>query len=209
MLLVVGGSGSGKSACAEQIAVKAGDGGSLFYLATMQIYDAEGEKKVARHRKLREGKGFCTIEQPRDLAEAAGKIREAGNRIRISAGQREASIKAVALLECMSNLVANEMFPDGEPQRTADMVAEKVIREVKLLLETLEELVIVTNNVFEDGILYDPSTVEYNKALGAVNTRLAAMADTVVEVVVGIPVLVKGEIPGNPSQEEREEGASI
>lgn len=207
MILVIGGSGSGKSAYAEQRAVEAGSGSSLFYLATMQIYDAEGEKKVARHRKLREGKGFCTIEQPRDIAEAAGKIREAGNLAPIAGGQEASASKPVALLECMSNLVANEMFPPGEPQRTADMVAEKITREVRLLQEELQELVIVTNNVFEDGIVYDASTMEYNRALGAVNTGLAAMADTVVEVVVGIPVLLKGGLPVSSGQETGKEGA--
>ncbi len=62
--LVLGGSGSGKSAYAEHLL----DGKTnKYYIATMQVYDAEGEKKVARHRKLRAGKGFVTIEQPRDL----------------------------------------------------------------------------------------------------------------------------------------------
>ena len=50
--LVLGGSGSGKSAYAEHLL----DGKTnKYYIATMQVYDAEGEKKVARHRRLREG----------------------------------------------------------------------------------------------------------------------------------------------------------
>ena len=63
--LVIGGSGSGKSAYAEQMAVKAAGNGSLYYVATMQVYDEEGKKKVERHQKMRAGKGFLTIEQPR------------------------------------------------------------------------------------------------------------------------------------------------
>lgn len=48
--LVLGGSGSGKSAYAEHLL----DGKTnKYYIATMQVYDAEGEKKVARHRRLR------------------------------------------------------------------------------------------------------------------------------------------------------------
>lgn len=65
--LVIGGSGSGKSAYAEQMAVKAAGNGSLYYVATMQVYDEEGKKKVERHQKMRAGKGFLTIEQPRNL----------------------------------------------------------------------------------------------------------------------------------------------
>ena len=52
-------------------------------------------------------------------------------------------------------------------------------------------LVIVTNNVFEDGVCYDESTMNYIKAMGIVNIGLAAMAERVVEVVAGIPVTVK------------------
>ena len=50
---------------------------------------------------------------------------------------------------------------------------------------------IVSNNVFEDGIDYEESTRNYIRELGHVNAGLAAMADTVVEVVVGIPVFIK------------------
>ena len=59
-----GGSGSGKSAFAEQKAVSLAAGGELVYLATMQVYGEEGKKKVERHRQLRRGKGFETIERP-------------------------------------------------------------------------------------------------------------------------------------------------
>ena len=67
--LVTGGSGSGKSAYAESLLYSCE--GIRYYIATMQIYDAEGEKKVERHRKLRAGKGFLTIESPMNV----GKIR--------------------------------------------------------------------------------------------------------------------------------------
>ena len=57
--------------------------------------------------------------------------------------------------------------------------------------DTLDDLVIVTNNVFEDGIEYDDTTMEYIRAMGIVNQRIAAMADHVIEVVVGIPVVIR------------------
>lgn len=182
MVLVIGGSGSGKSACAEQMAIEKSGQENLFYLATMQVFDAEGEKKVARHKRMREGKGFLTIEQPENIAEAVLKMEEI---------QRKSGKKSVALLECMSNLVANEMFGVGDVPKTAAVVTEKVTAEIRVLKEYLKELIVVTNNVFEDGISYDASTMEYLKALGAVNGNLAGLADTVVEVVVGIPVFVK------------------
>ena len=77
--LVTGGSGSGKSAYAESLLYSCE--GIRYYIATMQIYDAEGEKKVERHRKLRAGKGFLTIESPINVGKiqfaCAGKAEQA------------------------------------------------------------------------------------------------------------------------------------
>lgn len=51
MIVVMGGSGSGKSAYAEQLVMEQPER-NRYYLATMRIYDAEGEKKVVRHRRM-------------------------------------------------------------------------------------------------------------------------------------------------------------
>lgn len=175
MILITGGSGSGKSAYAEEYIAGLAKDCRKYYIATMQVFDAEGQAKIERHRRMRNGKGFCTIEQPVAIEEALEKMHISGQ---------------TALLECMSNLVANEMFSGEEPE-DSDKVAKKIIQGVERLREGLSHLVIVTNNVFEDGITYDGTTMEYIRAMGSVNERLAAMADKVVEVVVGIPVVVK------------------
>ena len=185
--LVLGGSGSGKSAYAEHLL----DGKTnKYYIATMQVYDAEGEKKVARHRRLRAGKGFVTIEQPRDIGEVdfskrAQQAMEPPDR----AGQNVTERPRCALLECMSNLVANEMFREGgfHPE-----VAEKITEGVKNLLSQAKHVVIVTNEIFSDGILYEEESEQYKKELGQINQKLAELAEEVVEVVYGIPVWHKG-----------------
>ena len=205
--LINGGSGSGKSAYAEKyICHTSKEKGckEKYYIATMQVFDDEGQRKIDRHRRLRAGKGFITIEQPRDIQDAVSKL------------QSESRLKTgrLALLECMSNLVANEMFPpvaasdiqaaEAEKETLDDLenmkdyentgisrVSKKVLKDVSILSENVAELVIVTNNVFEDGVCYDESTMNYIKAMGIVNRGLAAMAESVVEVVAGIPVAVK------------------
>ena len=53
--LVTGGSGSGKSAYAEQCILDFG-GTRRVYIATMQPFGAEGQARIARHRKLRAAK---------------------------------------------------------------------------------------------------------------------------------------------------------
>ncbi len=170
--LVIGGSGSGKSAYAEGLLENFT--GTRYYLATLQAEDEEAVKKVEKHRMQRQGKGFITLEQPRDVYCA----------VEYAAGE-----KCGMLLECVSNLVANEMF--GECICPSESVVQKVLADIKTLAEKLDELVIVTVNVFEDGIIYDTSTMEYIYALAQVNCALAQLADTVTEVVVGIPVSVK------------------
>lgn len=205
--LITGGSGSGKSAYAEKYICHASNEKGCkekYYIATMQVFDDEGQRKIDRHRRLRAGKGFITIEQPRDIKKAVEKL------------QSENCLKTgrSALLECMSNLVANEMFQpadasgiqaaEAEKEALDEIenmkdyentqirrVSKKVLKEVSILSENVAELVIVTNNVFEDGVSYDQSTMNYIKAMGIVNRGLAAMAERVVEVVAGIPVAVK------------------
>ena len=175
MTLVIGGSGSGKSEFAENYCMKLAKDQQKYYIATMQVYDEEGHRKVLRHQMLRAGKGFLTIEQPVDVERAFEKM---------NVGER------AALLECMSNLVANEMFTNMKPVAEDDVV-EKIVTAVREIKEQLSHLVIVSNNVFEDGKSYDSMTMAYIRAMGRINERLAGMADEVIEVVVGIPVMVK------------------
>lgn len=179
--LVIGGSGSGKSAYAEQMAVKAAGKGSLYYVATMQVYDEEGKKKVERHQKMRAGKGFLTIEQPRRLKEAAEKV---------------AAERGTVLLECMSNLVANEMFSEENLSAVMDeakikQLSHEIINGVTALQDSCDILIIVTNQIFEDGIRYDASTMDYIRLLGDINRQIAERAEQVVEVVAGIPIFIK------------------
>lgn len=180
LVLITGGSGSGKSAYAEDYITKLSKNCRKYYVATMQVYDAEGQEKVCKHQKMREGKGFLTIEQPTDIQDAANKMEKA------------ATIENIALLECMSNLVANEMFKEGQI-RDWELVKENIIGGIEKLSKNVTDLVIVTNNVFEDGINYDETTTNYIRAMGCINQELAKMADKVIEVVVGIPIIVKGK----------------
>ena len=58
MVLIIGGSGSGKSAYAEEYIGRLSGKSNKYYLATMQVFDEEGKKKVARHQRLQKNKGF-------------------------------------------------------------------------------------------------------------------------------------------------------
>lgn len=168
MILVSGAASSGKSALAETLAEKLP--GRKIYLATMHQSDGESRRRIARHREMRRGKGFETVEQPLDVAAAP-----------IPAG-------SVCLLECLSNLLANEMYdrdPVGSP-------ADKVTADVLCLARRAAHLVVVTNEVFSDGGMSRGVCADYISALGRINRALALCADTVVESVAGLPVYQKG-----------------
>ncbi|MEG1240395.1 MAG: bifunctional adenosylcobinamide kinase/adenosylcobinamide-phosphate guanylyltransferase [Oscillospiraceae bacterium] len=171
MLIVVsGGSASGKSAFAEGLITAENSALSRIYLATMKIWDKESEHRVARHRAMRADKGFETLECPQHLEKL------------------QVPPDSAILLEDLSNLTANEWF--GEARNDAN---ERILAGVTRLVKQSALTVIVTNELFSDGAIYDRETADYLDCLAGLNCSIAAMADRVYEVVCGLPILWKGE----------------
>ena len=204
LYIVTGGSGSGKSEYAEQTAVQCRNrtGGTLWYLATMRIWDDEGRKRVERHRRMRAAKGFETIErytglETLELREAFEELNPAG----LDAEQETDSLKywesrrvaqkQVLLLECMSNLVLNEFY---DQENGAE---ERILQGIKHLQKQCGDLIIVTNEIFSDGVTYEPESERYIELLGRINRELGQMADSVTEVVYGIPLAVSAFVVEN------------
>ena len=168
--LVTGGSGSGKSAYAESRICEWNRQAPkpLFYIATMFPYGEETEKKIERHRILRKGKGFETLEWYTGLKQHL----------------EEGSLKgADVLLECMSNLVANEMYMESGAGCHAD---QAILEGIQELNQQCANLVIVTNEVFSESVPDSPEMKEYKRILGRINCEIAVMADQVTEVIYGI-----------------------
>lgn len=167
--LVTGGSGSGKSEYAESLADSWND--PKIYVATMMPFDEETGKKIQRHRDMRRDKGFVTVECFTGLSA-----------LHLPEGCH-------VLLDCMSNLTANEMYTEeGAGLGTRD----SILSGIENLLAFAEDVCIVTNEIFSDGIEYGAETIRYQRCLGALNCRMAELADRVVEVVCGIPLRQKG-----------------
>ena len=186
MELVTGGSGSGKSAYAESVICgkhrllcEITENAPLYYIADMIPYGRETEKKIKAHRKMRAGKGFVTLEWYVDLP---GKL---------SAPDSPELKGSCVLLECVSNLTANEMYePDGA-QNTGGDTPESVIKGVRMLKDQCAHLVVVTNDVFRESVPDSEEMTAYKDNLGMINRALAKMADQVTEVVFGVPVCIK------------------
>ncbi|MEG1524597.1 MAG: bifunctional adenosylcobinamide kinase/adenosylcobinamide-phosphate guanylyltransferase [Clostridia bacterium] len=187
--LLTGGAACGKSAYGEQICVASPLTHS--YIATMMPYGEESLRKIDRHRAMRSAKGFATIERYTNLAGVALPQR------------------GTALLECLCNLLANEMFdatrscddcadleeelPPGFPHNVDARAAKAVLDGVMRLEAQCDILVVITNDVGGDGGGYDLMTTCYVDTLGYLNRQLAARFERVYELVCGIPILLKGE----------------
>ena len=165
MTVVIGTPSSGKSERAEQIVLDNSDPDDRIYLATMVPYGEEGKQRVARHRRMREGKGFVTIEKPRDIGEIRG-----------TEGK-------TVLLECLSNLAANELFETDaacRDMREAE-VAAHIAEEVRAVRNKAGRLVVVTNE-FEESDDYDDETGIYISVMNRINDLVMDMADDVVDL---------------------------
>ena len=169
-ILITGGSASGKSQYAERVA--AALPGPRFYIATMRPWDKECEARIEKHRRQRAGLGFETVEHYGDLRS-----------LRLPA-------RGTALLECMSNLTANGLYAPSPPEHPL----EAVRAGLRALADQCGHLIVVTNEVFSDGIAYDESLTDYLRLLAGLNEQIGRDFDHVIEVVCGIPIAHKGAV---------------
>ncbi len=164
---ITGGSASGKSEFAEKLIERLP--GRRIYIATMQPYDNESYSRIAKHRKARSGRNFDTIECPTGL-----------DHTDIPPGSN-------VLLEDIDNLTANEFFgPSGDPGN--------ILPGIDHILESCSHLTVVAGELFSGGSTYLGETLEYLQTLAVINRKLAEKADLVIEVVCGLPDVLKGDL---------------
>ena len=167
-IFICGTSGSGKSFYAEE-RLKNFSGSQKFYIATAKIYDDEMRERVKKHKAMRKNKGFATIEKTFDL----GTIKIPG--------------ASSVLIEALTTWLANEMFEHGEKFSAA----EKILRDFHALKARCKNIILVSDDIFSDGIIYDELTEKYIKALAGLTKNFAAEADEVIECFAGLPIRLK------------------
>lgn len=171
--LICGGVASGKSELAERLAIAVNQG-KMAYLATMSPSVPEGEMRIRKHKTMRMGKGFETLEIPTGLSEQIDRCKGYDT----------------VLLECMSNLVVNEMYLERQTPRET---IEVVLRGLNLMLPEVKNIIVVSGAVFSGLTAFDEFTYQYIETLGKLNGYLANQADIVIETVCAIPVVYKGQ----------------
>jgi len=165
VILVGGGSRSGKSRYALDLAKKRGS--RMIFLATAEPFDAEMEARIARHRADRAAE-FATIEEPLEIA---GKI-------------RDADADAI-VVDCLTLWLSNIMHSFG---RHVDADIEQLIDAAR---SSKAAVILVTNEV-GCGIVPDNTLGrDFRDYAGILNQRVAAVAEEVYFMVFGQPLRVK------------------
>ena len=193
-VMFYGGSASGKSEEAEKYALELdGRSGNLIYLATMNP-QAGGDslERIQKHRKMREGRGFFTIES--QSSKAGDFIGDILNQVREFSDSKK-SRKNTILIEDSGNLIARIIF-SGEEIRKEDFymtILEDFFKELYLYSENL---LLVSNDIFLEEIQdckgkEDLWLKTYCSILGKLNRKLAADFDQVIQVSCGIRQYLK------------------
>ena len=174
--LIVGGSKSGKSSLAQEMAVSLAGTGPLYYLATMVPRDGEDRARIARHLEDRAGLGFVTVEQGKNLPGCLARANREGT----------------FLLDSVTALLTNEFFPPEKNYAPDYTAGQRVGDDILSLARQVRHLVVVADDLFRDAARYDGTTESYRQALGGILCRLAEEAELVVEMTMGNPVVHKG-----------------
>ena len=166
---VLGGAASGKSAFAENLMLSSGL--ELIYLATGQGLDAEIQTKIKLHQ-LRRGPVWETVEAPGAL-----------DRVLPGLGPDRP-----VLLDCATMWLSNRLMAS----LPLDDAPETFVGEIA---GCTAPLVIVSNEVGQGIVPENAMARAFREAQGRLNIALARRADLVVQVVAGLPNVLKGRLP--------------
>ncbi len=165
--LITGGADSGKSEYAEELLMRESGGAKRIYMATMKR-EAAAMERIERHIKRRAGRGFFTV--------------ECGDAPKLAAPEGEAFL----LFEDVPNFVANVMFGSEKED-----FFNRICNELDALMEGGCHIYFVTGDIASSGGNYGKLTLEYMRLLGRVQQYLGRKSDRVIEVVAGIPCIIK------------------
>ena len=174
LILVTGGSRSGKSVFAQQLAEQY-DAPRLF-IATCPNIDPETDSRITRHCRDRAGRGWQTIEEPLLLA---GLLR------RIPPG-------TVVLIDCLTLWISNLMHEAEQSSRISEEQITVLTDELSQAARRHQGRVIFVTNEVGLGIVPDnPAARQFRDLSGRCSQIIAAAADEVFLVCCGIPLRIK------------------
>lgn len=169
LTFVLGGAASGKSAFAEQLAVLSGK--NRIYVATSQVFDDEMQSKICQHIKQR-GTEWDTIEAPFDLAPAL----------------KDLGPSHVCLIDCATMWLTNHLLAEHD-------IAGAQTAFLDACAACPAQIIVVSNEVGQGIVPENALSRRFREAQGRLNIAIAAQADLVVQIIAGLPRVLKGQMP--------------
>ena len=167
VVLITGGSRSGKSSCAEKMALELSP--NPVYLATARIWDEEFRERVRRHQ-ARRGPQWTNIEEEKDLS-------------------RHDLTGRVVVVDCLTLWCTNFFF---DLESDVDRALEAAKAEFDRFTAQDATFLIVTNEIGMGGTSDNEIQRKFTDLQGWMNQYAASRADEVILMVSGIPVKIKG-----------------
>ena len=178
LILILGGARSGKSSYAETLAAELGS--RVVYIATAEAKDEEMKARIQAHR-LNRPDSWYTLEASHNVAAMLSGIDY----------QPE-----VLLLDCLTLLVSNILLLlESNSLATIEAAIQAEIETILAVHQDLAVPLIVVSNEVGLGLVPPyPLGRIYRDLLGRANQQLAALAQRVIFMVAGLPVIVKEEM---------------
>ena len=167
VVLITGGSRSGKSSCAEKMALELSS--NPVYLATARIWDEEFRERVRRHQ-ARRGPQWTNIEEEKNLS-------------------RHDLTGRVVVVDCLTLWCTNFFF---DLESDVDRALEAAKAEFDRFTAQDATFLIVTNEIGMGGTSDNEIQRKFTDLQGWMNQYAASRADEVILMVSGIPVKIKG-----------------
>ena len=178
LALILGGARSGKSCYGLGLAARCP--APRLFVATGEPRDAEMEARIEAHQRER-GSDWATREVPRELAAA---LNEAQGHY------------GVIVVDCLTMWVSNLLLQAGASQGSIQTACEDLMAT---LARTDAPTILVSNEVGWGIVPDNPLARQFRDQAGWLHQRLAQVADLVILVVAGVPMLIKSDLfPGRP-----------
>jgi len=164
IVLIGGGSRSGKSSYALSLARQCGE--RRGFLATAQPFDDEMRQRITQHQRER-GPDFITIEEPLELAQVILTQQKALD---------------VLVIDCLTLWLSNALLNGQEPcfERLIETAAESPMR-----------CILVTNEVGCGIVPENALARRFRDLAGTLNQKAAARATEVYWMIFGVPLRIK------------------
>lgn len=176
-IIVIGGTRSGKSFIAEELSKLLNEENNILYLATMKPFCSEDKERISIHVERRRGSKFKTIEVFKDISSIKNKIK----------------YNDTILLDSITTLLNNEMF--GE-EKIKEKIHKKISKEILEISKLCKNIIIVSDYLFSDSIIYDDLVIKYTKELAYINREIVKEFDLVLECISNNYIIHKGKEEG-------------